>query len=93
MNWFNKIAAGYGYHGTDPTQIRNIKSNGLRAGTFFSSNESDISPYADGVYLRFPFPRQYRKRIGRGDYYTTLEIIPSQSIEVKKGTWGNYKRL
>jgi hypothetical protein len=42
---------------------------------------------------RFPFPQKYQEILGRGDYYTALEAIPPQAIEIKMGPWGNYKRL
>ncbi len=88
-----KTAGGYGYHGTSPSQARGIKSRGLNSGTFFASNEGDCSPYTDGALLRFPFPQKYQKRVGRGDYYTTLETIPASSIQIKMGPWGNWKKL
>lgn len=93
MNWFRKIAYTYAYHGTDPEKVETIKINGLDNNSFFAGNEDDISPYADGVWLRFPFPSNYQKRIGRGDYYTTLEIIPPENIEIKTNPWGEYEKL
>ena len=93
MNWYKKSQILYGYHGTDPTKIQDIKKNGLKIQSFFSSNEDDISPYADGIWLRFPFPKNYEKRIGRGDYYTSNEIILPETIEIKTNIWENYKKL
>ena len=86
MSWYKK-ATGYAYHGTDPTQIEKIKMNGLKIGSFFSNNESDISSYVDGVWLRFPFPERYDTRIGRADYYTTTEVVPPGVIEIKTDFW------
>ena len=92
MNWY-KTAQPYGYHGTDPTVIESIKRNGLPIGSFFASNEDDISPYTDGVWLRFPFPEKYEQRVARGDYYTTLENIFPVQIEIKTDLWDDYKKL
>ena len=92
MNWF-KRASSFGYHGTNPEMLPGIKAGGLRSGSFFASNESDCSPYMDGALIRFPFPQKYQKRIGRGDYYTTLENIPSSAMQVKLGEWGDWKKL
>jgi hypothetical protein len=94
MNWYKQTqSSGYGYHGTDPTRVKNIKTNGLDIGSFFSSNEDDISPYVDEIWLRFPFPSNFNKHTGKGDYYTTTEIIPSQLIEAKTDVWGEYVPL
>lgn len=92
MSWYKK-ATEYAYHGTDSTQIENIKMNGLNIGSFFSNNENDISSYADGVWLRFPFPKKYEVIIGRGDYYTTLEVVPSGVMEIKTDFWKNYQKI
>ena len=92
MNWY-KQSANFGYHGTSPGQLPSIKASGLRQGTFFASNESDCSSYADGAIIRFPFPQKSQKRTGRGDYYTTLQNVPSSTIQVKLGAWGNWKKL
>lgn len=93
MTWYKKSQFLYGYHGTDPSELPKIKSRGLDIGSFFASNEDDISPYADGVWLRFPFPQKFKKRIGRGDYYETGEIIPVSQIEYKTDIWGDYQKL
>ncbi len=92
MSWYKK-AVEYGYHGTDPTQIENIRLNGLKPKSFFAGNEADISPYTDGVWLRFPFPEKYNKRIRVGDYYTTIDVIPPNVIEIKTDAWGEYQRI
>ena len=93
MTWFKRAQFSYGYHGTDPTQVENIKMNGLGVGTFFASNEDDISPYVDQVWLRFPFPYMYEQKSGMGDYYITGEIVPPEHIEIKTDVWGDYTPL
>jgi len=93
MNWFKKAQSVYAYHGTDEVQILKIKQAGLHVGAFFASNESDISQYADGFWLRFPFPQNKEEVVGMGDYYKTLDHIPIGSIEYKTDTWGEWKEL
>ena len=93
MNWYKQAQSGFGFHGTSPEELPNIKSRGLDVGTFFASNEDDISPYADGLWLKFPFPRNFSKKIGRGDYYTTNERIPPNQIQYKTDIWDDYQSI
>jgi|TARA_Y100000310_G_scaffold271717_1_gene286340 hypothetical protein len=90
MNWY-KTAQGYAYHTTD--DLRGMRA-GLNAGSFFASSEDDISAYGGQYYIRFPFPAKFEKRIGQGDYHTTVEIIPANQIEWKEaGGWDRYQPL
>jgi hypothetical protein len=90
MTWYKKAQLVMAYHGTDPSKVSEIKNSGLNPGSFFSSNEDDISQYVDGIWLRFPFPQNYKKRIGRGDYYNTIDRIPPEQIEIKTDIWDDY---
>jgi len=91
--WYKESQTGYGYHGTDPVQFEQIRNSGIAKGSDFTDNEDDTSPYTDGVWLRFPFPSQFRRKIGMGNYYTTFEVIPPQSVEFKTDPWGDYRPL
>jgi len=93
MNWYKHAQSGFGFHGTDTDALTSIKSRGLNIGTFFSSNEDDISSYTNGAWIRFPFPRNFTKRTGRGDYYTTNEIVPPTQIEYKTDLWDDYQPI
>lgn len=81
------------YHGTSIELLEKITKEGLSptgGELFFSPNEDDITPYSDGLILRFPFPSTFQERVGRGDYYTTTETIPPNKIEYKISTWGDF---
>ena len=96
MNWYKQSQFNYAYHGTSVEFLPDIQKGGLVPALgelFFSTNEDDISSYADGLYLRFPMPLSYAKRIGRGDYYTTEDAIPPGQIEFKIGPYDTYKPL
>lgn len=84
---------GYGYHGAPIEKLAGITINGLNAGSWFASNEEDTSQYADGLWLRFPFPSNYEKRIGMGDYFTAIDAIPTDMIEFKTGMWEEWEPL
>ncbi len=101
MNWYKKAieeiegmdVTGYGYHGAPIEKLEEITINGLVAGSWFASNENDTSPYADGLWLRFPFPSNYEKRTGMGDYFTTIDTIFPDMIEFKTGPWEEWEPL
>lgn len=91
----------YGYHATEYEYKSRIARKGLLPQEspdgpelFFAGNEDDIAPYnRGGLVLRFPFPPNAIRRIGRGDYYTTDQTIPPDQIEWKTDTWEDWKPL
>ncbi|MFW6149865.1 MAG: hypothetical protein ACOC6D_08405 [Atribacterota bacterium] len=96
MNWYKESQFVFAYHGTDAELLPEIKRRGLvpiEGKIFFAMNENDISPYADGLWLRFPVPFSYQKHIGRGDYYSTQDSIPPGVIEFKTDQYEDYRPI
>jgi len=99
MSWYKYKDSQmvYGYHGTNIELVDEIKRDGLvaKAGeeVWFSDNEDDLSPYVDGLWLRFPLPSNYATRTGMGSYYTTSDRISPSRIEFKLNLYDSYKPL
>lgn len=100
MNWYKK-AQSYGYHATSIDFFDDIKVNGLKPQInengeqelFFAGNEDDLSPYFDGLMLRFPFPPNSTERIARGEYYTTPNPISPYLIEYKTDIYEDWLKI
>lgn len=100
-NWYKKAieeiegmdVPGYGYRGAAIEELEKIIISGLNANSRFASDENDTNDYANGLWLRFPFPSNYEKKTGEDEHFIAVEAIPPDMIDFKTGLWEKWEPL